>query len=383
VSRNSKHPDTISARADGFVDAQSGGVVPPMQASTTFIRDGDYNLSNPENTYGRDHNEQVRLAEQILSKLEGASDSLLFASGMAAIAALIEPLKSGQTLLVQEGCYWGATAFFRDHCAHRNINLIEADSGDLDAFTKVIVDEQPDLVFLETPSNPWIRLCDVIEISKVTKKHGALLAVDATAATPILMQPLGLGADIVMHSATKAINGHTDVLAGVVSVRDHHSDYWASIAKCRHMSGAIVSAHSAWMLIRGMRTLPLRIERMCKNALAVAEFLSTHEKVEAVWYPGLTSDPGHALAQNQMSGGFGYLMSFLVRGKRHEALEFCRHLEGIHRATSLGGTESLVEHRHTIEGDLTGCPENLIRLSIGIENKKDLIEELDQALSKI
>lgn len=377
---NTKQAETIAARAGGFVDDGSGGVVPPMQPSTTFVRDSDYNLVVPENSYGRDNNDQVRLAENIVCQLEGGDEALLFASGMAAISSLVSFLKRGQTLLLQSGIYWGTTAYVRSFCEHREVNLIEADSSDTKAFSEIIRDKKPDLVFVETPSNPWIRICDVSEISKAAGLVGACLAVDSTAATPILMQPLALGADIVVHSATKAMNGHSDVLAGVLVCRDANEPIWQHVVKHRHGAGAILSAQSAWMLIRGMRTLPLRVERMCSNALEIARYLDGHEKVEAVWYPGLSTHPGHAVASQQMAAGFGYLMSFLLVGDRKTALQFCRRLEGIHRATSLGGTESLVEHRHTVEGELTGCPENLIRLSVGIENVADLKQELAQAL---
>jgi len=354
-----------------------------MQPSTTFLRDEAYELVVSENSYGRDDNDQVRLAEQILCAFEGGAESLLFSSGMAAISALIAPLKRGQKVILQSGCYWGTIAFLRKTCAHREIILVEADSIETDGFCELVRAERPALVIVETPSNPWIRTCDVCAISKAVREAGSMLVVDATAATPILMQPLELGADLVMHSATKAINGHSDVLAGVLTCRDEGSEFWKEIAAHRAGGGAILSARDAWMLIRGMRTLPLRVERMCENALAIAQFLDDHQMVDEVWYPGLSGHQDHKLAGEQMKGGYGYLMSFLIKGGRSEALKFCRHLEGIHRATSLGGTESLVEHRHTIEGDLTGCPENLIRLSVGIENKKDLISELDQALKTI
>ncbi len=220
-------------------------------------------------------------------------------------------------------------------------------------------------------------------VSVAAKSVGACLVVDATAASPILMQPLSLGADIVMHSATKVLNGHSDVLAGVLTCADLDHPVWKHAVRERHGAGAILSAQSAWMLIRGMRTLSIRVERMCSNALAIAQHLDEHERISEVWYPGLVSHVGHEVAKSEMFGGYGYLMSFLVSGGKDGALKFCRHLAGIHRATSLGGTESLVEHRHTIEGDLTGCPENLIRLSVGIENPDDLISELDFALAKI
>ena len=382
MSGNFKKKATMAARAGGGFDEASGGVVPPLQASTTFVRDEGYNLHIAGNSYGRDNNDQVRLAEQILCEMDGAQDSLLFSSGMAAIASVLGTMTRGQTLLLQEGIYWGTTHWVRAFCKKREVNLIEVDTANSDLLVEKTTQHNPDILFIETPSNPWLKVTDVELAAKCARKTNAILVVDATAATSCLMQPLGLGADLVVHSATKAINGHSDVLAGVVLAADKDSDIWQQIMAERHDSGAILSAHSAWMLIRGMRTLPLRVERMCSNALEIAHYLEGHEKVEAVWYPGLASNQGHDLAKKQMQGGFGYLLSFLVAGGKEEALAFCRHLEGIHRATSLGGTESLVEHRHTIEGDLTGVPENLIRLSVGIEDIEDLKSELNAALAK-
>ena len=378
-----KKPDTVTARAGGGFDPNSGGVVPPLQPSTTFVRDADYNLVTPENSYGRDNNDQVRLAEDILAHLEGGEDSLLFSSGMAAISTLIGTLDRGETLLLQQSIYWGTTHWVRGFCEKREIRLVEIDTTNTTELAEAIASEKPDLVFIETPSNPWLRTTDVRHAADCCKKSGSVLVVDATAATPVLMQPLGLGADIVMHSATKAINGHSDVLAGCLATKDKSSAIWKAVQEGRHGAGAILSAYSAWMLIRGMRTLPLRVRQMSKNASAVAQFLDGHKAIEAVWYPGLESDPGHAVSKAQMPDGFGYLLSFLVKGGKAEALTFCRHLKGIHRATSLGGTESLVEHRHTVEGDLTGCPENLIRMSVGIEDVEDLIGELEAALSRV
>jgi len=213
----------------------------------------------------------------------------------------------------------------------------------------------------------------------VAHKSGAVLVVDGTAATPVLTRALDLGADLVMHSATKALNGHSDVLAGVLSCRDPGNPMWQEIATDRHDAGAIIGPFEAWLLMRGMRTLPLRVERMSANALAVAEYLAAHPRIETVYYPGLASHVGHEIARRQMQGGYGYLLSALVVGGRARALEVVGRLQLFHRATSLGGVESLVEHRHTIEPH-TGIPENLIRLSVGIEAVEDLIADLAQAL---
>ncbi len=381
--KNQPDPATLLARAGGFIDAGSGGVVPPMQPSTTYVRDEAYELMFPNNSYGRDQNDQVRLAESIICQMEDGAESLLFASGMASISTVLGYLKAGQKLLIQNEIYWGTTAWVRRSCEHHGVALIEANSADTETFCAIIAAEKPDLVFIETPSNPWLRTSDIPAISKASHAVGAVFVVDATAATPVLSQPLLLGADIVMHSVTKAINGHSDVIAGVLTCKDANSAIWEHVKTVRHEAGAILSPNSAWLLIRGMRTLPLRIERMCSNAMAIAQHLENHEKIEAVWYPGLSSFEGHELAAQQMNGGFGYLMSFLVHGGKAEALKFCGELKGIHRATSLGGVESLVEHRHTIEGDVTACPENLVRLSVGIESASDLIAELDGALSRI
>lgn len=372
-------PATIAAQAGGAIDHQSGGVVPPIQPSTTFIRDEDYALVRPDNIYSRDNSDIVRLAEQILTKLEHAEDSLLFPSGMAAIAAVFRALPQGASVLVQSGIYWGTTKWVRDFCARRLLTLTEVDASDAALLEAACAQHKPDLMFIETPSNPWLKTVDIRRAAAAAKVCGALLVVDSTAATPVLSQPLDLGTDIVMHSATKGINGHSDVLAGLLSVADKDSAIWAAIKADRHDAGAVLGPFEAWLLVRGMRTLPLRVERMSQNAQKVAEYLHAHAGVEDVYYPGLPSHPGFELAKAQMSGGFGCLLSFLVRGDIKATLAVVGKLQLFHRATSLGGVESLVEHRYTIEPH-TGIPQNLIRISVGIEDADDLIADLGQAL---
>ena len=239
------------------------------------------------------------------------------------------------------------------------------------------MDGTADLIWIETPSNPYLKSVDIAACAHVAKAMGAMLVVDSTAATPALSQPLIHGADMVMHSATKGINGHSDVLAGFLATANAAHSAWTAIATDRHDAGAVIGAFEAWLLIRGMRTMPLRVERMSENALAVAQYLDRHEGVETVLYPGLSADPGHAIANRQMSGGYGSLLSFLVRGTREDALRVVGKLDLFKRATSLGGVESLVEHRHTIEATV---PDTLIRLSVGIENQADLMADLEQAL---
>ncbi len=375
------HPATIAAQAAGAVDPASGGVVPPVQFATTYLRDENYDLVNPANVYLRSHNENTRVAERILNALEGAEETLIFPSGMAAIAAVFRTVPNGASVVVQSQIYWGTTKWIRDFCTRRQIALHEVDASNLDAFAALCRAEKPDLCLIETPSNPWLRITDIAGAAAAAHEVGAMLVVDSTAASPVLSHPLEHGADIVMHSATKGINGHSDVLAGSLATNDAGGARWQMIRDDRNEAGAVIGPMEAWLLARGMRTLPLRMREMSRNAMILAEFLSDHPQVEQVMYPGLPDHPGHALAAQQMSGGFGGLLSFVVKGGAEAALKAAGRLQLFHRATSLGGVESLVEHRHTIEPH-TGIPEGLLRLSVGIEDVEDLGADLGQALGQ-
>src|SRR6056297_647203 len=371
-------PATIAAQAAGAVEAQTGGVVPGISLATTYLRDADYGLMRPDNVYGRDQNDTVRQCEEVVRALEGAAASLLFPSGMAAIAAVFRALPSGARVVMQNGIYWGTLKWVRDYCVRRAIILDEIDAADPAALAEACR-SSADMVWVETPSNPWLKTVDIAAAAGMAHKAGAVLVVDGTAATPVLTRALDLGADLVMHSATKAMNGHSDVLAGVLSCREPSLPMWAEIATDRHDAGAVIGPFEAWLLMRGMRTLPLRMERMCANALAIARHLEAHDGIEAVLYPGLPGHPGHEVAARQMRGGYGSLLSFQVAGDRARALDVVGRLRLWHRATSLGGVESLVEHRHSIEPH-TGIPETLVRLSVGIEEAGDLIGDLEGGL---
>ncbi|MBG6155867.1 cystathionine gamma-synthase [Labrenzia sp. EL_159] len=377
------HPDSLLAHAGGGFDAATGAVVPPIQTATTFVRDEDYEPVLPGHIYSRDSNALYRKTEKLLAALEGGEDSRLFASGMAAIAAIVRSVKPGGTLLAQSGIYWGTTLFLRKHCARNNIALVEADASDLSAFQDEFSVTQPDLVWLEVPSNPFLKVADIRKIAELCNGTSAVLCVDATAATPLILKPLSFGADLVMHSATKALNGHSDLLGGVVSTSNASSEVWTFISEERQNAGAVLGSFETWLLLRGLRTLALRVERMNTNAIDLARSLEAHPKVKSVLYPGLKSHPQHSLAKSQMTNGFGSLMSIMVDGGKDESLKVAGALDIFQRATSLGGTESLVEHRFTIEGEGSGIPENLLRLSIGIEHGNDLIADFDQALTTI
>lgn len=355
--------------------------MPPVQFATTYLRDENYDLVNPDNVYLRSHNENTRVAERLLNALEGADETLIFPSGMAAIAAVFRTVPNGASVVVQSQIYWGTTKWIRDFCARRQIALHEVEASDLDAFAVLCRAEKPDLCLIETPSNPWLRITDIAGAAAAAHEVGATLVVDSTAASPVLSHPLEHGADIVMHSATKGINGHSDVLAGSLATNDAETPRWQMIRDDRNEAGAVIGPMEAWLLARGMRTLPLRMREMSRNAMALAEFLSDHPQVEKVMYPGLPDHPGHALAAQQMRGGYGGLLSFVVKGGAEAALKAAGRLQLFHRATSLGGVESLVEHRHTIEPH-TGIPEGLLRLSVGIEDVEDLGADLGQALGQ-
>ena len=353
-------PATIAAQAAGAVDAQTGGVVPALPMATTYLRDEAYQPLRADNIYLRDQSDIVRVAEKVLSQLEGAKESLLFPSGMAALAAVFRTVPNGGRVLVQSQIYWGTTKWIRDFCTRRDIELREVEASDKAAFAAACESFGPTLALIETPSNPWLRVVDIQAAADAVHSAGGLLVV-------------------VMHSATKGINGHSDVLAGVLATNDVTGRVWEDIKADRHDAGAVIGPFEAWLLVRGMRTLPLRAKQMSCNAMELAAFLQNHPKIEKVLYPGLASHTGHDLATRQMSGGFGSLLSCIVKGGSATALEVVGKLEVFHRATSLGGVESLVEHRHTIEPH-TGIPEGLLRLSVGIEDIKDLIRDLSQAL---
>ena len=372
-------PETRAAQALGAIDPATGGVVPPLQPSTTFVRGEDYELLGPHG-YARDQSPAFGPPEALLASLEGAAACRLFASGMAAITAVFQSLAPGDHVVVSESLYWGVRSWLNGFARPWGLDVEFVPNEDLDALRAAMRPEKTKLVWIETPGNPTWQITPIAEAAEIAHGVGARLAVDSTVATPVLTRPIEHGADIVVHAATKSLNGHSDVLAGAVLVA-REDEFSERLDALRHEAGAILGAFEAWLLLRGMRTLYPRVRAACANAQAIAEFLAKAPGVVEVLYPGLPSHPGHAAAARQMTGGFGAMLSFRIEGGAEAALAVAGRLRLIHRATSLGGVETLVEHRASVEGGDSPVPEDLLRLSCGIEATEDLLADLEQALS--
>ncbi|MEM8546892.1 MAG: PLP-dependent aspartate aminotransferase family protein [Pseudomonadota bacterium] len=377
------HPETQIAQGLGAIDRATGGVMPAIQPSSTYARDRDYALFNAAHSYSRDQNPTYAAAEAMLKALEQADDARLFASGMAAATAVFRTLKPGDHVVAPALMYWGLRAWLVRFCDQWQVSLSLFDPEDPEALAQAVRPGETRVVWIETPTNPTWSVIDIAAAATIAHTAGAVLAVDSTVATPVHTRPLTLGADIVMHSATKALNGHSDVLAGVLACQDASSAMWQAILTERGESGAIPGPFEAWLLQRGLRTLFLRVERASATALSLAEALQAHPAVSGVYYPGLPSHPGHDIARRQMQGGFGGLLSFTVTGGGAAALQVAGALTLFLRATSLGGVESLVEHRATIEGPDSPIPPELLRLSVGIERAEDLWADLERALDTL
>jgi cystathionine gamma-synthase len=370
------HPATLAAQALGWTDATTGAVVMPLHTATTFIRDPD-NQYRRGRSYGRADNPTYDQPEQLLTALEGGAGSLLFPSGMAAAVAVFQSLDPGAHVVVPEIMYWALRRWLAN-APGLSVDFVDATS--LDAIAAAIRPGQTRLIWLETPANPLWSVTDIAGAAEIAHRAGALLAVDNTVATPVLTRPIEHGADLVMHSATKYLNGHSDVMAGTVTAaRD--DEFWRRIVTTRASGGTIIGGFEAYLLLRGMRTLFLRVERCCRSAEKIAAALAANPHVEAVLYPGLAEHRNHAIAARQMQGGFGGMMSIRVKGGEAAAIATAARVELWKRATSLGGVESLIEHRASVEGPDSPVPPDLLRMSVGCEDPADLIADMEQALA--
>ncbi len=372
-------PRTLAAQAMGKIDRETRAVVPPIHVSTTYLRDEDNGYSTGF-VYGRPDNETIREAESVLAMLEEAkAGALLFGSGMAAATAVFQALSPGDHVVASKVMYWALRSWLLTEATRWGLKIEFAETDDLAALKAAVKPGLTKLVWVETPSNPLWTITDIAAAAEIAHAAGAKLAVDSTCASPVHTRPLTLGADIVMHAATKVLNGHSDVVAGVLCGREDDA-FWNGIKTVRKMQGGILGPFEAYLLMRGLRTLHLRQERQSASAMALAQKLSAHPLVARVLYPGLPQHPGHDIAARQMENGFGYMLSVQVTGGEAAAIRTAAHVELYKRATSLGGVESLIEHRASIEGPGTPCPVDLLRLSTGIEDVGDLYADLDQAL---
>lgn len=353
-------------------------IVAPITLSTIFERAEDGSFKHGRN-YTRATNPNRQALEHCLATLEGGAATAAFASGSAATLAVFQALTPGDHVIATEGFY-GTTKLLEDVMRPWGLDCSLVNTSDLDAVRKAL---QPTtkLVWLETPSNPQLRVSDIAEVAKIAHDAGARLLCDNTVATPLLQCCFDLGADLIMHSTTKYLCGHSDVMGGAIVTRDE-DDFFKRLRMIQTAAGAVPSPFDCWLLHRGIRTMSLRVPAQCHNAMAIARFLAKHPKIERALYPGLEEHPGHAIAKKQMKL-YGGLLSFLVRGGREEAMHMAGGLRLIRRASSLGAIESTIEHRASIEPPNFGTPENLLRFSVGIEHVDDLIADLDQALKRV
>jgi cystathionine gamma-synthase len=369
-------PETLAIHAGGAPDAQTGAIAPPLHLATTFAH-GPAGERVAGYEYTREGNPTQDRLEQALAAMEGGGAALVFASGMAAMTALLESLPAGAQVLIPDDCYTGLRLLGEDVLPARGVTMRMVDFSDLGAVEAAMTSQT--LVWAETPSNPQLRIADIAALASLAHDHDAVLACDNTFATPALQNPIALGADVVMHSTTKYLGGHSDVLGGAL-VFAQADELHAAIAHRRHVTGAVANPFGSWLTLRGCRSLHARMAVHCANARRVAEFLAAHPAVEAVHYPGLASHPNHAVAAKQMRD-FGGMLSFRVRGGRAAALAMAGKLQLITNATSLGGSESLIEHRASVEGPVPFSPENLLRMSVGLEHVEDILDDLRQALA--
>ena len=368
--------ETLAVHAGHAPDASTGAVSPPIHLSTTFERATDGSFPSGF-VYIRDANPNRRMLEECLAVLEGGSACAAFGSGMAATHAILQALSPGDRVLLPDDAYYATSKLVRDILGPWGLRWQVVDTTDLGAVRQALHSPSR-LVWIETPSNPRLRITDIAAVADLAHRAGAAVACDNTWATPALTRPLAHGADLVMHSTTKYLGGHSDVQGGAV-IAGVDDDLFQRIRAIQTLAGGVPSPFDSWLVLRGARSLASRLRTHCENALAVARFLAGHPGVSTVHYPGLESHSGHTVAARQMSA-FGGMLAFEVPGGRAAALGVAARLQVVTRATSLGGAETLIEHRASVEGAHTRAPEGLLRMSVGLEHPDDLIADLDQAL---
>ena len=370
------HIETLAVHAGHHPDPATGAVSPPIHLSTTFAREADGTLPHGF-IYARSDNPTRSELERSLAALEGGETAIAFASGMAATAAVFQSMLPGEHVIAPQDAYYGTTKLLREVMNGWGLASTSVDMTEPHAVAEAVTPHTR-LIWIETPSNPTLAVTDIARVSAIARAAGARCVCDNTWATPLLQRPLALGCDLVMHSTTKYLGGHSDLTGGAL-VAPEDDDWAARLRTLQALGGGVPSAFDCWLLMRGIRSLSWRMRGHCENAAIVAAFLAEHPAVEAVHYPGLPGDPGHAVAARQMTG-FGGMVSVPVKGGAEPALDVVRRVKLFTRATSLGGPESLIEHRASVEGPESRTPPGLLRLSIGLEHPDDLVEDLEQAL---
>jgi cystathionine gamma-synthase len=370
------HFDTTAIHSANEPDELTGAIVPPLHLATTYERTA---TGDPVHGYSyvRDGNPTQDRLEEALAAIDSASAALVFSSGMAAGAAVLQALEPGSHVILPDDCYYGYRALAEEMFGAWGLSWSAVAMEDL-ASVQSELRKETRLIWAESPSNPLMKIVDLRALSDLATSRGAMLLVDSTFATPALQRPIELGASIVLHSTTKYMGGHSDVQGGSLAFREN-GEFFARVMRVRKLIGGVGSPFNSWLVLRGIRTLAVRMRVHSSNAMAVARFLATHPRVESVFYPGLESHAGHEIATRQMSA-FSGMVSFLVKGDRSAALAVTAKTSLFTRATSLGGVESLIEHRQSSEGESSRTAENLLRLSVGLEHSEDLIADLDQAL---
>ncbi len=371
-------PATIAAQGLGWIDETTRAIVPGIHPSSTFQRDADNQYRSGRN-YARADNPTFDQPEAVLAALEHGKAAMLFSSGMAAATTAFLALRPGDHVVGPRVMYWSLRNWLMNFATQWGLNIELVDMADTDAIARAMQPGRTKLVWTENPANPMWDVTDLAAAAGIAHKAGARFAVDSTAATPVFTRPLDLGADLVMHSATKYLNGHSDIIAGALVTKEK-DETWERLQLLRIQQGAVLGAFEAYLLMRGMRTLYPRVRAASANAQKVADHFASHPRVLEVLYPGLPSFRNHEVAARQMTGGFGGMLSIRVKAGEEAAIATAANVKVWKRATSLGGVESLIEHRASVEGPNSPCPPDLLRLSTGIEDVSDLIEDLDQAL---
>lgn len=367
--------ETIAVHAGRSVDPSTGAVTPPIHLSTTYEResDGDYPKGY---VYSRANNPNREALEECISRLEDGKISAAFSSGSAGTMSILQSLSPGDHILASDDLYHGTRNLMRLY-EKWGIRSDFVDMTNLKLFSEAFSGNTK-LVWTETPSNPLLKIIDLEKISEIAHQSGAAVLCDNTWATPVLQKPFAFDVDFILHATTKYIGGHSDILGGAVVSREDN-EIIQRIREIQKAGGAVPSPFECWLVLRGIQTLPLRVRAQSESAQQIAEFLKGHKKVKRVYYPGLPAHPGHPVAAVQMRQ-FGGMISFEVEGGKDQAMKTASRVKLFTRATSLGGPESLIEHRASVEGPYTKTPQNLLRLSIGLEYYEDLIEDLMHAL---